>query len=164
MNSPVLNVVVQEFDILAAVRQDEIVRDAFIIVEKIAFDRFRLIAEAKDMNSTPLSRGFGSMRIQTSANCPAPPVCFLCRYFDSPRPLIVSRNGSAARRADVDVEPAAQTVREHFEMQLALRRKNLSGAAPESTRNTNAGSSSCNAARPAATLSSSPFAVTINAA
>ena len=74
------------------------------------------------VNSTPVSRGFGSMRIQTSANCPAPPVCFLWRYFESACALIVSRERHARLdQFDVDVEAAAQPVRDHFQMQLALR-------------------------------------------
>src|SRR5207302_6502448 len=47
--------------------------------------------ESDCVNSRPVSRGLGSIRIQTSANCPAPPVCFLWRYFESPLLLIVSR-------------------------------------------------------------------------
>ena len=47
--------------------------------------------ESDSENSTPVSRDRGSMRIQTSANWPAPPVCFLWRYLDSARARAVSR-------------------------------------------------------------------------
>ena len=77
------------------------------------------------VNSTPVSRGFGSMRIQTSANCPAPPVCFLWRYFDSP--LALDRLAISHARLvqfDVHVVAAAQALGDHFQVQLALRGDN----------------------------------------
>ena len=42
-------------------------------------------------NSNPPPRGRGSTRRWTSANWPAPPVCFLWRYIDSDLARIVSR-------------------------------------------------------------------------
>ncbi len=42
-------------------------------------------------NSKPPPRCRGSILRWTSANCPAPPVCFLCRYIDSDFVRIVSR-------------------------------------------------------------------------
>ena len=49
-------------------------------------------------NSNPSPRGNGSMRRKTSPNCPAPPVCFLCRWCPSALDVTVSRyaiDGSA---------------------------------------------------------------------
>ncbi|MCY1522695.1 hypothetical protein D9M68_575600 [compost metagenome] len=42
-------------------------------------------------NSKPLPRGKGSRRRNTSPNCPAPPVCFLCREWPSAGRVAVSR-------------------------------------------------------------------------
>ena len=45
-------------------------------------------------NSYPAPRSFGSTRIATSPNWPAPPVCFLWRYRTSDLPAMVSMYGT----------------------------------------------------------------------
>jgi hypothetical protein len=42
-------------------------------------------------NSKPPPRGSGSMRRKTSPNCPAPPLCFLWRWWPSAGAVTVSR-------------------------------------------------------------------------
>src|SRR5207237_1250949 len=42
--------------------------------------------ESDSLNAMPELRGAGASWSATSANCPAPPVCFLCRYLCSARP------------------------------------------------------------------------------
>src|SRR2546423_6663527 len=49
------------------------------------------------VNSSPVSRGLGSRRIQTSANWPAPPVCFLWRAFVLAPAFFVFRPGNFGR-------------------------------------------------------------------
>src|SRR5207237_114756 len=47
-----------------------------------------------DSNSNPLPGSFGSTTIETSANWPVPPVCFLCVYLTSARLVMRSRNAT----------------------------------------------------------------------
>ena len=73
------------------------------------------------VNSTPVSRGLGSMRIQTSANWPGAAGLFLVAVFGIARGL----DGLAVAHArlaqlDMDVVTAAQRVGHDFQVQFAL--------------------------------------------
>src|SRR5690606_12316709 len=70
-------------------------------------------------NSKPVPRGSGSTRRNTSPNWPAPPVCFLCRWWPSAAVLMVFAVGDARRMGlHFDPEALLQPFQQHPNVQV----------------------------------------------
>ena len=70
---PVVDVAIEEVDLLAALRPDEIVRDGFVVVQKVILDDVALVAQAKNEILVPESGRSTSSGARESAACRSAP-------------------------------------------------------------------------------------------